>query len=122
MNLLIWILLAAAPFALGAFWGAWLGRRDFFAASVLLLAPIVSGAFCVGAWLTIAFLMGEPMVNPNIPAWQSLTIAIVFYGGGCMLGGAVPALLGCAVGQLGKLWLFRRHGSSRQTEGVKPNP
>lgn len=116
MDWWIWILLLPVPFTLGFLWGAWQGRRDSFADSVLVLAPIVSGVLTVGAWLSTAFVMGEQMVNPNIPAWQSLTITIVFYGGGCMLGGAVPALLGCAAGQLGKLWLLRRDEGVRQTE------
>lgn len=116
MDWWVWILLLPAPFAIGLLWGVWLGRRDSFAASVLVLAPIVSGVANVGAWLMLAFLVGEPMVNPNIPAWQSLTITIVFYGGGCMLGGAVPALVGCTAGQLGKLWLFRRDEGIRYPE------
>jgi hypothetical protein len=118
---LIRILTLPAPFTIGLLWGASLGRRDSFATSVFVLAPIVSGVLCVGAWLAIAFLMGEQMVNPNIPAWESLTITIAFYGGGCMLGGAIPALLGCAGGQLGKLWLFRRDKGIRQTERADQN-
>jgi hypothetical protein len=118
---LIGILMLPVPFTIGLLWGASLGRRDSFAASVFVLAPIVSGALCVGAWLGIAFVMGEQMINPNIPAWESLTITIVFYGGGCMLGGALPAFLGCALGQLGKLWLFPRDKGIRQTERAGQN-
>jgi hypothetical protein len=118
---LIGILVLPAPFIFGLLWGALLGRRDSFAASVLVLAPIISGVLCIGAWLGIAFLMGEQIVNPNIPAWESLTITIVFYGGGCMLGGAIPALIGCALGQLGKLWLCRPSNGIRQTERPDQN-
>lgn len=113
---LIWLLMLPAPFTFGLLWGAWFRRRDSFTTSVLQLAPVVSGVVMVGVWLTIAFLMGEPMVNPQISAWQSLTITIVFYGGGMALCGAIPALLGCAVGQLGKLWLFRRDEGTRYPE------
>ena len=56
-----------------------------------------------------------------VPTWQSLTVTIVFYGGGCMLGGAVPALLGCAAGQLGKLWLFRRDEDTRPADSAGQN-
>ena len=115
---MVWILLLTAlltaPFALGLLWGAGLGRRDYFSFPVLMAAPIFSGVLIVGV-LAVAYTAGEVGVNPN-HTWQSLMATIVVYGGACMLGGAVPAVLGSSAGQLVKLWLFRRDERKRQTD------
>ena len=114
---MVWILLLtallAAPFALGLLWGAGLGRRDYFSFPVLMAAPIFSGVLIVGV-LAVVYT-DENVNNPN-HTWQSLMATIVVYGGACMLGGAVPALLGSSAGQLVKLWLFRRDERKRQTD------
>jgi len=117
MEWLIWILLLlGAPFAFGLLWGVWRGNRTYFSSSVLALAPIFSGVSTVVGWLAVAFLAGEQVVNPHIPAWQSLMITCGFYGGIVMLIGALPALLGSAAGQWGKIWAVHRYQSVRQTE------
>jgi len=99
--------LLAASFALGLLWGACLGRRDYFSFPILVGAPIFSGVLVVGS-LAVAWTAGERERVINPPDWQGLIVTIVVYGGACMLGGAVPALLGCSAGQLLKLRLFRR--------------
>ena len=112
--------LLAAPFALGLLWGACLGRRDYFSFPVLMAAPIFSGVLIVGG-LAVAWTAGERERVINPPDWQALIATIVVYGGLCMLGGAVPALLGSSAGQLVKLSLFRCDERKRQTERAGKN-
>ena len=103
-----WILRFWAPLVLGALWGAWQGRRDRFSFSVLLVAPIFSAVLLVGAMMAVGILSGT-LVNPNNPTPFVVTLlATTFlYGFGFFFWGAVPALLGSAAGQLGKLWVRR---------------
>lgn len=118
MDWLIWVFMRFGPFVIGFLWGAWRGRRDSFAASVLVLAPIVSGVLVWGATFTINLVMGEPNPKDNI---AGLAIAFVLYGGIYILVGAVPALLGCAAGQWVKIRRFRRNEGVRQSENADQN-
>jgi len=110
-----WILLFWAPLVFGALWGAWQGHRDRFSFSVLLVAPIFSAVLIVGAMMAVGILSGT-LVNPNNPGPLVVTLlATTFlYGFGFFLLGAVPALLGSAAGQMGKLWVVHRHSGIRR--------
>ena len=104
---LILLFLLAAPVALGLFWGACLGRRDYFSWPLLMAAPLFSGVLTVGSLAVIwTASERERLINP--PNWTTVITTIVVYGGMCALAGAIPALLGSSAGQLIKLWLFRR--------------
>ncbi|MGE0607754.1 MAG: hypothetical protein AB7O62_11740 [Pirellulales bacterium] len=119
MNWLIWLFGVPGPFVIGFLWGAWRGRRDSFAPVVLLLAPIVSGVVVCGAMFATNLALGER--NPR-DTMLGLAVAFVIYGGIYVLIGMVPALLGCAAGQLGKIWLIRRNEGLRQSENAEQNP
>jgi hypothetical protein len=102
-----WILFLWAPLLLGVLWGAWQGRRDRFSFSVLLVAPIFSTVVIVAAILAVAILnrivFGGPPINPNNTDLVILLAVPFVYGFGFFLFGAVPALVGSAAGELGKL-------------------
>jgi hypothetical protein len=110
----------AGSFALGLLWGACLGRRDYFSFTLLLAAPIFSGALIVGG-LAVVWTASERERVINPPDWETVIVTIVVYGGFLMLGGAIPALLGSAAGQLAKLWLFRPAERVRQAETAERN-
>jgi hypothetical protein len=102
--------------------GCMQGRRDGFSFSVLLVAPIFSAVLIVGAIMAMtvmsaAGILSGPPVNPNhsLVLTVSMWLASAFlYGSGIFLYGAVPALLGSAAGQLGKLWVVHRDSGIRR--------
>ncbi|QDU28934.1 hypothetical protein ETAA8_40400 [Anatilimnocola aggregata] len=110
--------LLAGSVALGLLWGACLGRRDYFSFPILMAAPIFSGVLIVGC-LAVVWTAGERERVINPLDWRGLITTIVVYGSLCMLGGAVPALLGSSAGQLVKLWLLRRYALKQPTERAK---
>jgi hypothetical protein len=103
------IVLLCAPFVLGGLWGAtWQrGRGQGFSMPVLVTAPMFS-AGVMGIIIATGTVFYAPFRGPQRSGDATVELWIwtaIGYGLSSGLLGAVPALVGSAAGQLGKLRL-----------------